>query len=231
MKNLRKFFVIVAALLLLGGINQTLADDSTKVDSVGNSMVNFENFYHVWGLIQTYYFKGSVDSDTLLNNAIKGMVQSLDPYSDFFTPQEFREFAKHLAKPEDYAGIGAYLKLKKRDIIFTGFIPNSPAKKALRLGDKLITINDSIDVDTLTLEEACEILLGQAGTKVVLGIKRGKKDLRITLTRALIHPKTVELRIKNDIAYLKLKEFNTVATQEFGMATRQILVANEKKPL
>lgn len=189
-----------------------------------NSEVEFDQFWDVWSKIKTKYVKQSVPETDMFYGAVQGLVASLgDPYSLYFPPKEAEQFAKDLSG--ELEGIGAEIGVKEDQLVVVSPLPDSPAEKAgLRPGDKILFIDkeSSFGMDVGT---AVSKIRGKANTKVVLTIARdGVKDTKeITITRLKITIPAVLFSFKpNDIAYLRIMQFNDDTTRELNKYIKQI---------
>src|SRR3989339_1492658 len=192
--------------------------------STNNSSVEFDQFWDVWDKIKTKYVKQPVQDVDMFYGAVQGLVSSLgDPYSLYFPPKEAEQFAKDLSG--ELEGIGAEIGVKEEQLVVVSPLPDSPAEKAgLRPGDKILFIDkeSSFGMDVGT---AVSKIRGKANTQVVLTIARdGVKDAKeITITRLKITIPAILFSSKpNDIAYLRVMQFNDETTRELNKYIKQI---------
>lgn len=157
---------------------------------------------------ETYPFE--IENKKLVEGALKGMLQSLDPYSNYYTLEEAMEIYQGLFNV--FGGIGIYIEKKDDYIHVIDTIENSPAeKKGLKAGDLIITI-DGQDAKDFTIEDASKLIKGIRGTNVTLGIKRQghSETLTFEITRDTITINPVKYEIlKNKIGYIRIQEFST----------------------
>lgn len=190
--------------------------------------LKFDQFWSVWDNVRTKYVKGDVSEEDLFYGAIQGMVASLgDPYSIYLPPQQAGEFTKDLSG--ELEGIGAEIGIKNNELTVVSPLPESPAEKAgLKPGDKILAIDgeSSYGMDVGT---AVGKIRGEAGTEVVLTVKRDKDgSLDIKITRAKINVPAVMYSMKGDIAYLRILQFNENTMNDFNKATKYLLKNNAK---
>lgn len=155
-----------------------------------------------------------VEDEDLVNNAVKGILQGLDPYSDYYTKEEVDQLLAGIYG--DYVGIGVYIQDKDEYIEVVETIKDGPAEKeGLKAGDLIISIDDK-SVKDITLNEATNLIQGIEGTKVKLGIlrKESTTPIYINITREKIDLNPVEYKVlEGNIGYIKLTDFNAYATK------------------
>ena len=112
-----------------------------------------------------------VDDATLLQNAIQGMLEGLDPHSSYMEPEAFRGLQD--TTTGQFGGLGIEVGQEDGMIKVISPIDDTPAAKAgIQAGDLIVKIDDRL-VKGMTLMEAVELMRGEAGTKVVLTLVRG----------------------------------------------------------
>lgn len=242
-KITKKTITIIVVLVLVGGvfiagirIGQKSIYPSIKViEGVKNleagkpSDVDFSLFWDAWQYIKEYYLKASeLNNQEMVYGAIKGMVDSLkDPYTVFFKPDDAKKFTEDVSG--NLSGIG--IEIGKKDGILTVISPleETPAWKAgLKAGDKILAIDQEM-TDNLELEEAAKKIRGERGTTVTLTIMRSgfEQPRDFSITRDIIIIPAVKISfLENNIAHLKLLNFNENAPDEFYRAALQIVMKN-----
>lgn len=192
--------------------------------------VNFKLFWKVWDILKNKY----VDKDQLIDTklfygALKGLVGSLeDPYSVFFTPETSKEFNDELSGK--FEGIGAEIGIRNDRLTIISPLTDSPAEKAgLQALDKILMIDDK-DATNMSLDQAVNLIRGDKGTQVTLTISREnlKENKKITITRDTIRIKSVNLEFKNDIAIIKLSNFNSDTEGVFNNVAAEIMQNHPK---
>jgi carboxyl-terminal processing protease len=173
----------------------------------------------VFKLVKDYYVE-PVDSKTLVYGSLRGMLSSLDPYSTFFTPEEFKEFTTETHG--EFGGLGIEITQKDHKLIVVTPIEDTPAYKAgLKPGDIIIEINGE-STEKMTLFQAVKKLRGKPGTKVTITIWRKgvEKPFKVTITRAIIKVKSVKTKEleKGKIGYIRLTQFQENSGKEFQKA-------------
>ncbi len=172
------------------------------------------------------------DTQKLIDDAIKGMVSSLDPYSSYLTREEYEEFL--MKSSGRITGIGVTLSI--RDDILTVISPveDTPAYKAgLKQGDKIIRINDRYTAD-MTFNDALKQLRGQKGTHVKLTIKRKgvEEPLVFNIIRDVIPIETVKsYQLDDSIGYVRITDFQGHTTIDLRIALNTLKQEKELKGL
>jgi len=188
-----------------------------------------EVFLQVLTLVKNQYVEKNVDNTKLVYGSIKGLLESLgDPYTRFMEPKAYKEMRIRLRG--SYSGIGIYIGMKDTQLTVIAPIPGTPADKAgLKAKDKIVTIEEKITKD-MSLDEAVSLIRGPQGTKVKLGIIRGreKEPKDYIIKRERINIKSTEFKMLPDkIAYIKLNTFEKQdAPQEVSKALA--MAHNEK---
>jgi carboxyl-terminal processing protease len=150
---------------------------------------------------------------TLMDKAIKGMLDDLDPYTVYWNEQQVED-AK-INNSGIYTGIGASAQQKKDKIIIVEPYKDYPADKAgLKAGDEIIKIGNVAIADLE--EDAGELLKGTPGSTVEISYKRQGKIATTTITRGAVDLKAVPFYklIQNEIGYIVLSQFNRKTTAE-----------------
>ena len=152
-----------------------------------------------------------VDQADIMDSAINGLLQSLDPYSAYMSPKSFQGM-KTDTKGE-FGGLGIEIGMVSGVVKVISPIDDTPAANAgIKAGDFIVRINDK-QVQGKSLTEAVELMRGPVGSDIKLTIRRKneKKALEFKITRAVIEVKSVEAKLignKKKIGYLRLKSFN-----------------------
>lgn len=160
----------------------------------------------------------------LMDSAVKGMLEELDPYTHFWNEQDVE--AAKISNSGEYTGIGAFIKTEKDNITIVEPYKDYPADKAgLKAGDEIVKIGD-INISDFS-ENAAELLQGAPNTKVELTYRRQGKQFTTTLTRGAVEIKAVPFYqlLDNNIGYIVLAKFNRKASQE----TKEALIDLKSK--
>ncbi len=153
-----------------------------------------------------------VDEKTLIENAINGMLTSLDPHSSYMNPKTYKDM--QVQTKGEFGGLGIEVTMENGVIKVVSPIDDTPASKAgIQSGDLIFAL-DGEPVQGLTLQEAVERMRGKVGTPIKLSIRRGAKDpFDVSLTRDTIKVKAVRYRLEGgDIGYIRVTSFTEQTT-------------------
>ncbi len=165
---------------------------------------------------------------TLMDKAITGMLEDLDPYTVYWNEQEVED--ARIKNSGTYTGIGASVKTYKDKILIVEPFRDYPADKAgLKAGDEIIKIGNIVVEDFE--DDAGELLKGTAGSTVALTFKREGKTETTTLIREKVDVKAVPYytMIQGDIGYIVLQKFNRKTTIETRAALEDLKTQGAKK--
>ena len=172
--------------------------------------------------INNYFYLDEVSDEDLDNGMYKGLVEALDdPYSEYYTTDELNDL---MSSTEGiYYGIGAYVSLDAKTSLpkISGVIAATPAEAADLRADDIIYEVDGTSTYGLSLSEAVALIKGEEGTEVTLTIVREGEDdyLHKTVKRARVESPTVEYEmLDEDMAYIRITEFDVVTTDQFADA-------------
>ena len=152
-----------------------------------------------------------VDQSEMIDAAINGVLQSLDPYSAYMSPELFKEMQTDTRG--EFGGLGIEIGMESGVVKVISPIDDTPAAKAgIKAGDYIIKINNN-QVQGKSLMEAVKLMRGPVGTSIELTIirKNVKKPLEFKITRKIIEIKSVNSKVlgKNkNLGYIRLKSFN-----------------------
>ena len=156
----------------------------------------------------------------VIEGAVKGMLESLDPYSSYYNFEESMELYDQLLG--NFTGIGIYIEEKDGYINIIDTIKGQPAEKAGLQKDDMITKVDGKDLLNIPVSEVTKLIKGPINTKVKLEIKRGKKTFPIEVMRDIIDTGSVEYEIlDNNIGYLQITQFEENTTKDVKMAIKE----------
>jgi len=192
---------------------------------------NLEVFSSVLSIIQQNYVE-EIDTQAVIEGAIKGMLASLDPHSSYMKPDDFKEL--QVETKGSFGGIGIEITIKDGLLTVVSPIEGTPAfKKGLKAGDKIIRIEGEPTKD-LSLMDAVKKLRGPKGTEVTISIHReGWNELKeITITRDVIPLHSVRSKVlEPGYAYVRITNFQTKTTQDLKMALDDLTEKEEIKGL
>ena len=150
-----------------------------------------------------------INQSEAMDAAINGVLQSLDPYSAYMSPESFENMQTETSG--EFGGLGIEVGMEHGVVKVISPIDNSPASKVgVKAGDYIVKIND-IQVQGKTLTEAVELMRGPVGTDIEITVRRRgeKKALTFVITRDIIEVSSVKSEIKDEkTGYMRLTSFN-----------------------
>ena len=189
-------------------------------------MLNFQNFAYankydeLYGKIDLFgevlekidkEYIDEIDQADVMDSAINGVLQSLDPYSSYMSPELFKDMQTDTRG--EFGGLGIEIGMEAGVVKVISPIDGTPADKAgIKAGDFIVKI-DGEQVQGKTLMESVKLMRGPVGTSIKLTIRRKnvKKALEFEVERKIIEVKSVKAKLigkKKNIAYVRLKSFN-----------------------
>jgi carboxyl-terminal processing protease len=188
-----------------------------------------ELFNKVLYLVDNQYYR-EVDTEKLIEGAIKGMMDTLDPHSQFLNKEYFKKMQNDT--DGEYGGLGLEVTQKDGILYVVTPIDDTPAFKAGVLPkDKIVEIN-SESILGLTLDEAIDKMKGKRGSKINLGIVReGEKGIKhFTLKRELIKVKPVKsFLVKDEFAFVRLTQFQKRSASSIVKALKDLKAKLKKR--
>ena len=183
---------------------------------------DIKTFNEVFDMVKRNYVE-EVDSTTLIQGAINGMIRSLDPHSSYMTPELYKEM--EVETQGQFGGIGIEITILKDVLTVVSPIEGTPAfASGVKPGDQIIRIDGKSTKD-ITIMEAVKKLRGPKDTKVTITIMReGITSPRdIVLTRAIIQVKSVRYKTFEDgIAYVRIASFHERTSDDVRKALRDL---------
>lgn len=161
----------------------------------------------------------SVDENKLVEDAIRGMIEKLDPHSSYATPKEVKSFNEPLRG--NFEGIGVQFNMLEDTLLVVQTINDGPSEKVgIVAGDRIISVNDTAIAGVkMSKEDIMKRLRGPKGTKVKVGIKRHgiSETVYFTVVRDKIPLNTVDAlyMIKPGVGYIRVSSFGATTHQEF----------------
>lgn len=211
-----KFNVRNTLILFLGvtlGVSISIGEGVfAEKDSSAQSALPLDQlhtFSEVFEKIKQDYVE-PVSDKTLLDGAIRGMLASLDPHSDYLDKEDYKEL--EVGTTGEFGGLGIEVGMEDGFVKVIAPIDDTPAKRAgVQPGDLVIRLDDK-PVKGMTLKEAVDLMRGKPGTKITLTIIRegSEKPLMLTLTRDVIKVKSVKSRmLENGYGYVRITHFQS----------------------
>lgn len=231
------YLPIAFALILIFGVGlgfllERNAQNTTGVSYLAPSHSNYAKVDDIIKYIDNNYVD-SVNQNHLETDAIKGMLNDLDPHSAYITAAEYNQINDPLLG--SFEGIGISFSIVKDTIMVIDPIPGGPAQKVgIMAGDRIVKVNDTLIAGVgVTNNEAIHKLKGPKGTKVRVSIfRRGvPKLLNITITRGIIPTYSLDIAymVNKNVGYIKLNKFSATTYEEFDKAVKKLKSEGMKK--
>lgn len=162
------------------------------------------------------------DEKKLVENAINGMLTSLDPHSSYMNAEAAKDM--RVSTKGEFGGLGIEVTMENDMIKVIAPIDDTPASKAGVLAGDLIVKIDGDDVRGQTLAEAVEKMRGEAGTSIKLTLVRKgvDKPIEISVMRAVIKVKAVRYRVDKDVGYVRVIQFTEQTYDDLKKAIADI---------
>ena len=205
--DMKKFYISILFIFSVLNLNSAISDEADiykKIDLFGEVLEKINEEY-----------VEDINQSESMDSAINGLLQSLDPYSAYLSPDNFEEMQTETSG--EFGGLGIEVSMEAGVVKVITPLDDTPASRAgLKAGDYIVKIND-IQVQGKTLSEAVEIMRGPVGSDIEITVRRRgvKKALQFTLTREIIEIQSVKSDLlDNNIGYLRLTSFNENSAQQ-----------------
>ncbi len=191
-----------------------------KIDLFGEVLENIKKDY-----------VDDVNQSEIMDSAINGVLQSLDPYSAYLSPELFKEMQTDTKG--EFGGLGIEIGMEAGVVKVISPIDDTPAAKVgIKSGDYIVKIGGE-QVQGKSLLEAVKLMRGPVGTSIDLTIRRKnvKKPLEFKIVRKIIEVQSVSSRLlgeKKNLAYIRLKSFNENSDKQFLKSVKKF---EQKKKL
>ena len=170
---------------------------------------DLRTFTEIFSKIKNDYVE-VVDDETLLENAIRGMLSGLDPHSSYLVPKDYKDL--QAGTSGEFGGLGIEVGMEDGFVKVISPIDDTPAQKAgVEAGDLVIRLDDT-PVKGMSLGDAVKIMRGKPGTDITLTIIRDgvDKPLKIVITRDVIRVTSVKSRmLEPGFAYVRITQFQS----------------------
>ncbi|MGE0282978.1 MAG: S41 family peptidase [Rhizobiaceae bacterium] len=162
------------------------------------------------------------DDKSLVENAINGMLTSLDPHSSYLNPDAAKDM--RVQTKGEFGGLGIEVTMENELVKVITPIDDTPAAKAGVLAGDFIAKIDGDEVRGLTLNDAVEKMRGPVNTPIKLTILRqgADKPIELTVVRDIIKVKAVKYRVENDVGYMKITSFTEKTFDDLDKAIEAI---------
>ena len=183
-----------------------------------NAYNKLKVFSEIISLIESNYVE-TVKSDDMIEGAIRGMVKSLDPHTNYMPPATYKEM--QVETTGKFGGLGIEISMRDGVLTVVSPIDDTPAFRAgVKAGDKIIKIDDESTLD-MTLQDAVSVLRGETGSPINITIFRDsfKAPKEFTIVRDIIKVRSVvHKRYQKDIGYIKIRSFSKNTSSDLDKA-------------
>ena len=197
-------FLIIFKFLTLSFVNSTETNIYQKIDLFGEVLEKINKEY-----------VDEINQSDSMDSAINGLLQSLDPYSAYMSPEIFNEMQTETSG--EFGGLGIEVSMESGLVKVISPIDDTPASKAgIKAGDYIVKV-ENIQVQGKTLSEAVELMRGPVGSSIELTIRRRgvKKALKFKITREIIEIQSVKSDLlEENIGYIRLTSFNENSSEQ-----------------
>ena len=213
MKKIQIYLIIFCTqFLFLEKVNSAEIDIYKKIDLFGEVLEKINKEY-----------VDEINQSESMDSAINGLLQSLDPYSSYMSPEIFEEMQTETSG--EFGGLGIEVSMEAGVVKVITPIDDTPASKAgLKAGDYIVKIND-IQVQGKSLREAVDLMRGPVGSGIELTVRRrgAKKALTFNVVREIIEVQSVKSELlENNIGYLRLTSFNDNSSQQIKKQIKKL---------
>ena len=213
MKKIQIYLIIFCIqFLFLEKVNSAEIDIYKKIDLFGEVLEKINKEY-----------VDEINQSESMDSAINGLLQSLDPYSSYMSPEIFEEMQTETSG--EFGGLGIEVSMEAGVVKVITPIDDTPASKAgIKAGDYIVKIND-IQVQGKSLSEAVDLMRGPVGSGIELTVRRrgAKKALTFNVVREVIEVQSVKSELlENNIGYLRLTSFNDNSSQQIKKQIKKL---------
>ena len=213
MKKIKIYLIILfTQFLFLEQVNSAEIDIYKKIDLFGEVLEKINKEY-----------VDEINQSESMDSAINGLLQSLDPYSSYMSPEIFEEMQTETSG--EFGGLGIEVSMEAGVVKVITPIDDTPASKAgIKAGDYIVKIND-IQVQGKSLSEAVDLMRGPVGSGIELTVRRRgvKKALTFNVVREVIEVQSVKSELlENNIGYLRLTSFNDNSSQQIKKQIKKL---------
>ena len=211
-----KKYIKIILILFLFYFSKSFAASNTKLYQ------KIDLFSEVLNKINNEYVE-EIDQSEVMDAAIDGVLQSLDPYSSYMSPEMLLNMQTETSG--EFGGLGIEVGMESGVVKVISPIDDTPASRAgVKAGDYIVKINDT-QVQGKSLSEAVELMRGKVGSDIEITVRRKgvKKALIFNITREIIKIQSVKSEIlENEVGYLRLNAFNENSSDQIKNKLKKI---------
>ena len=212
MKIIKYYSFIFLSFFYLSSANSSEVDIYKKIDLFGEVLEKINREYI-----------DEINQSKSMDSAINGLLQSLDPYSSYMSPEILEEMQTETSG--EFGGLGIEVGMEAGVVKVISPIDDTPASKAgLKAGDYIVKINDT-QVQGKSLSEAVDLMRGPVGSSIELTVRRRgeKKALTFNITREIIEIQSVKSELlEENIGYIRLTSFNENSSDQIEKQIKKL---------
>jgi carboxyl-terminal processing protease len=225
-RMMRKTSLLLAGAVVGAGLTVLITQPPLWVGTsaraaVGDTYRQLNLFGDIFERVRSHYVEKPDDSK-LVEGAINGMLNGLDPHSSYLDPKSLNEMQNQVTGK--FGGLGIEVTMEDGLIKVVAPIDDTPAAKAgIRAGDVITHLDDEA-VQGLTLNQAVEKMRGAPNTKITLKVMRKgvDKPLDIAIVRDVILVRPVRSKVEDDVGYIRITQFNDQTTEGLKKAIKDL---------
>ncbi|WP_324762480.1 S41 family peptidase [Sinorhizobium meliloti] len=217
----RASLVLVGALMGATAMGVVYSATMPAVAANSSTYRELAIFGDVFERVRAQYVTPPQD-DKLIENAINGMLSSLDPHSSYMNSTDAEDMRTQTRG--EFGGLGIEVTMEEDLVKVTSPIDDTPAARAGVLAGDFIAKIDGQDVRGLKLEEAVDKMRGAVGTPIKLTILRkgAEKPIELTIVRDVIAVRAVKVRVEGDVGYLRVISFTEKTFEDLKKGIEKI---------
>ena len=212
MKIIKYYSIIFLSFFYLSSANSSEVDIYKKIDLFGEVLEKINREYI-----------DEINQSESMDSAINGLLQSLDPYSSYMSPEILEEMQTETSG--EFGGLGIEVSMEAGVVKVISPIDDTPASKAgIKAGDYIVKINDN-QVQGKSLSEAVDLMRGPVGSSIELTVRRRgeKKALTFNITREIIEIQSVKSELlEENIGYIRLTSFNENSSDQIEKQIKKL---------
>ena len=212
MKIIKYYSFIFFSFFYFISANSSEVDIYKKIDLFGEVLEKINREYI-----------DEINQSESMDSAINGLLQSLDPYSSYMSPEILEEMQTETSG--EFGGLGIEVSMEAGVVKVISPIDDTPASKAgLKAGDYIVKINDT-QVQGKSLSEAVDLMRGPVGSSIELTVRRRgeKKALTFNITREIIEIQSVKSELlEENIGYIRLTSFNENSSDQIEKQIKKL---------
>lgn len=242
---MKKILAILLAISFIPTVNVFAENKTGEQEKEIKTSVEYQAFEQIAGYVSDLYIDDSYtaedimmmgiseylgkNGDEALVQFLKGALQSLDDYSDFYTRSEYIEYNNELNKT--FYGLGVQLQQMGEYVQIADFVEENglAEQSGFKIGDMIVAV-DGKNVVGSSVTEVRNMVIGELGTTVLITVLRDGQNIHITGTRTAVNSSTVSgSLLKGDIGYIKILSFSQSTANEFKEISSQMQADGVKK--